>query len=137
MAELIDDIQSRYIAELRSVLPSLEAWWGELVEKLGDHAWKTWPTGYSGHPRVLAIFRKYYFEIEALNEERADAWQDKEEEIDPEELWGEDVDPDDLEFENHAEWLIFNIIDEAPDLETLVNGLCYVPIGMEPDEEPV
>jgi hypothetical protein len=137
MAETIEKIQSNYIRELQSLLPTLEAWWNQLLERDGDHAWGRWPTGYSGHPRVLSVFRRYYFEIEALNEERASSWTEDDEKVESEEFWGEEDDSDDFEFENQAEWLIINIPDEAPDLEELVNGLCFVPIGMESDEDPV
>lgn len=137
MADSIDDIQSRYIAELRTLLPALELWWNDLLDRDANLAWGRWPTGYSGHPRVLAIFRKYYFEIESLNEDRASNWEEDEEVVEGEELWGEEDDSDDLEFENQAEWLIINIPDEAPDLEEVVNGLCFLPIGMESDEDPV
>ncbi|KAF0137800.1 MAG: hypothetical protein FD152_189 [Xanthobacteraceae bacterium] len=137
MMDSIESIQSRYVSELRELLPEIETWWDAIVKRHGAAAWKRWPTGYAGHPRVLATFRKYYFQIEALNNETVENRDDTEMGPQGEALWGEDDEADDLVIEDQADWLIFSILDEAPELEDLVNGLCFVPIGMDPDEEPV
>lgn len=137
MTDSIETIQARYIAELSALLPQLEVWWERMLVAHGAAAWKRWPTGYSGHPRVLAVFRKYYFQIEALNDAAVERSNDDEPALSDEDLWGTEDDADDLAVEDHADWLIFSVLDEAPELEDLVNGLCFVPIGMQPDEEPV
>lgn len=137
MTDSIETIQARYIAELQALLPQLESWWDGLLAVHGAAAWKRWPTGYSGHPRVLAVFRKYYFQIEAHNSAALEALVDDDQSPPDEELWGEEDDEDDASVEDQADWLIFSVLDEAPELEDLVNGLCFVPIGMQPDEEPV
>lgn len=137
MTDSIETIQARYIAELSALLPQLEVWWERMLVAHGAGAWKRWPTGYSGHPRVLAVFRKYYFQIEALNDAAVERSNDDEPALSDEDLWGTEDDEDDLAVEDHADWLIFSVLDEAPELEDLVNGLCFVPIGMQPDEEPV
>lgn len=137
MTDSIETIQAHYIAELRALLPQLESWWDGLLALHGAAAWKRWPTGYAGHPRVLAVFRKYYFQIEAQNSAALEALVDDDQSPPDEELWGEEDDEDDASVEDQADWLIFSVLDEAPELEDLVNGLCFVPIGMQPDEEPV
>jgi hypothetical protein len=137
MAGNIDDIQARYISELRATAPSIRDWWADLLASEGEErAWKRWPTGLSGHPRILAIFRKYYFEIEEYNlhaQERLSSDPERTGEA----MWGEDDEDEDLEYESHAERLIHNVLDDAPDLEDVVDGICFVPVGMEPNEEPV
>ena len=66
----LDDVQTRYVAELRAIARELRAWWKRMCALKGEQTMLTrWPTGISGHPRTLAVFRKYYFEIEALNDE--------------------------------------------------------------------
>jgi hypothetical protein len=137
MTDSIETIQSRYIAEMKALLPHLEDWWSGVVAAYGDAAWKRWPTGYSGHPRVLAVFRKYYFQIEAVNNEAIERSAGDDTQTPDEALWGEEDDANDFAVEDQADWLIFSILDEAPELEDLVNGLCFVPIGMQPGEEPV
>ncbi|TIU61764.1 MAG: hypothetical protein E5W30_07665, partial [Mesorhizobium sp.] len=69
-----EEVQQAYIDELRLLQPELIAWWKNLagLDKLSDpvppEIANRWPTGYSGHPRVLAVFRKYYLEIDDLNQ---------------------------------------------------------------------
>ena len=134
MTVRIEDIQARYIRDLRALRPGLEAWWEKVISARGEEgAWKRWPTGISGHPRVLAVFRQYFLEIEELNDKKTGPPPGP----DPkgEEMWGHDDESEDIEFEVHVEWLIFNVADEAPDLEDLVNGICFVPIGEDLEGE--
>jgi hypothetical protein len=135
----LDDVQTRYVAELRAIAPELRAWWKRMCTLRGEQTMLTrWPTGIAGHPRTLAVFRKYYFEIEALNDEAilAEEDDDEDEEI-TEEMWGEEEDDEGTDIGDHAELLIYDIEDLAPDIYELVDGICYVPIGLTPDEDPV
>lgn len=134
MAE-VEAIQARYVAELRALMPQLSAWWERMIERHGEEGvWTRWPTGMAGHPRVLAIFRDAWFAIEAINDRLEDSPDPEPPE--GEALWGGDDDEDDADYFDHADWLIHSIGDEAPDLEELVEGLCYVPIGEDLEEEP-
>ncbi|TIL78060.1 MAG: hypothetical protein E5Y89_16625 [Mesorhizobium sp.] len=139
----LDDVQTRYVAELRAIAPELRAWWKHMCALRGEQTMLTrWPTGISGHPRTLAVFRKYYFEIEALNDEAIlDEEEDNEDDDDDvtEDMWGEDDDDDDegADIGDHAELLIYDIEELAPDIYELVDGICYVPVGLTPDEDPV
>lgn len=61
----IDTLCENFGKELYAEEPVLRAWWSKMVSNAENEnvIWKRWPTGISGHPRVLAIYRKYYLEI--------------------------------------------------------------------------
>lgn len=121
-----------YIKELRSMLPELQDWWEDLITKSDRRDVETrWPTGLAGHPRILAVFRKYFI----LIEEYYNLLPPDEELLEPpaEELWGNDASDEIVDRQRPAEWLIFDMRSVAPDLIELVDGLCFVPIGMVED----
>jgi hypothetical protein len=138
MADTVEEIQQAYISELRSVAPGLAAWWRQLLARSSDEesVWQRWPTGPSGHPVVLAIFRKHYFAIEALNKAaRAEPPDDTVPAV--EMMWGTDDLGEARRFLRHADWLIHDIRGVAPDVAELTDGLVFVPVGTDQDEEPV
>ena len=73
------DLFASYVEELRRAKTNAEAWWRRLVdaesEAFGNRqaALRSiearWPTGPVAHPRVIAVFRKYWLACEALNRE--------------------------------------------------------------------
>ncbi len=137
MADAIDDIQAGYIEALRSIAPSIRDWWSGLLEREGEDAvWLRWPTGPSSHPRVLAIFREYYFRIENLNRHIRSTFRDDGPD-DPESFWGREELGDAAAFERHVDRLIFDLQALAPDVADLADGICFVPVGTDQAEEPV
>jgi hypothetical protein len=133
----LDDIQNEYVAELRRVAPSLRDWWKRICLENGKEAMmKRWPTGISGHPQVLAIFRDYYFQIEQLNDETIDKENGDERPL-SEDMWGEDDLGEEADIGDQTEMLILDIADIAPDIADVVDGICFVPVGLTPDEDPV
>ncbi|RWB10038.1 MAG: hypothetical protein EOQ39_12565 [Mesorhizobium sp.] len=128
------EIRDQYVNELRNILPWLQDWWdGVQTELSPEIAWRRWPTGPAGHPRVLAVFRKYYLQIEASNnsvEETPPAQKQSEQ-------WGTDDHGEDQLSERPLDWLIFDIAAIAPDLKDLVDGLCFIPVGIDDEEEVV
>jgi hypothetical protein len=137
MDQSIDEIEANYIAEIRALAPKLHAWWDGLMTKEdGELVWRRWPTGVAGHPRMLAIFRKYYFQIEAFNQQSRDAFGEAPP-IDPEAMWGEDDLGDAATFARHVERLIFKVVKSSPDIAEFVDGICFVPVGVDQSEEPV
>ncbi|RUU31544.1 hypothetical protein EOC93_01920 [Mesorhizobium sp. M6A.T.Ce.TU.002.03.1.1] len=135
MANKIDKLQKNYIRDMRVVQPVVQHWWSGLVEKLGlDEATRRWPTGPSGHPSVIEVFRSYYFEIEELNLEAEDEFEER-----PpkpwEEMWGAEDDDEAPRVEREIDRLIYDMTEKAPDLELLVFGLVFVPIGLDQDDE--
>jgi hypothetical protein len=125
----IEEIRDSYIDELLALQPELEDWWDDLIANEGQVVWKRWPTGIAGHPRVLAIFRKHYLEIVDWN----DAQRLEGEE--PEEKWGIDSVGKSRSFEWPIEILIINVRHFAPQLQPIIDGLCFVPMAMNLEDE--
>jgi hypothetical protein len=135
--ETIEDIQSAFIRDMRILRPEMLTWWNKLMASDGETVvWRRWPTGFSGQPRVIATFRKYFFEIERHNEAMAAAFvPDREPPVHA--MWGKDDVGRAPENRRPAEWLIFDIENTAPDIYDLVEGLCLIPIGMDGEEDSV
>ncbi|MER8810099.1 hypothetical protein NKI12_24675 [Mesorhizobium australicum] len=128
------EIREQYVEELRSILPTVEAWWdGVQAELTPEIAWKRWPTGPGAHPRVLAVFRKYYLRIEAANDEVLENPSEQE----ASERWGVDDHGEEEDIQSPADWLLFDIAAVAPDLKELTDGICFIPVGLNDEEEVV
>jgi hypothetical protein len=114
----------------------LTEWWEALLETDGPEAvFRRWPTGPAGHPLVLSVFRRYYLQIEELNRRAEETFQD-----DPPPritMWGEENLGKPAPLERPVEWLIQDIPEAAPDLADLVGGICFVPVGLNQDNEAV
>lgn len=137
MADSIEEIQADYIAALRAIAPSIRQWWDTLLARDGeDRVWLRWPTGPSSHPRVLAVFREAYFRIENLNRHIRFTFPDADP-GDAEGLWGRDETGQAAVFERHVDRLIFDLQALAPDVADLVDGICFVPVGINQAEVPV
>jgi hypothetical protein len=129
------ELQAQYIAELRAIAPSIDNWWEQLNNgPRAKFAQYRWPTGPAGHPRVLAVFRKYFLLIEEQNEEISRrplaAWPEN-----PEDMWGRTSMGDAQQVENAADLLIYDIPSLAPDVQHLALGIVFVPVGMDEQEE--
>lgn len=137
-----EEIQDRYIAALRKVQPGLIAWWKEVagLDNLNDSVRpeiaNRWPTGYSGHPRVMAIFREHFFAIDDLNRQHLEALEDRPDRP-RKELWFDDAEDDEVAFRRPVDLLILGIEDKAPDIHKLVAGIVYVPVGLDQYDEAV
>ncbi|MBZ9921859.1 hypothetical protein LB579_29650 [Mesorhizobium sp. BR1-1-7] len=127
----IVDIRNRYIEELRRVLPTLQAWWDKMEADEGEVVWKRWPTGLAGHPRVLAIFRKYYLQIDDMNREQSMP------EEEPAEKWGIDSMGEEMGFLRPANVLLFDLPSFASDLTDVTEGICFLPIALNEKDEVV
>jgi hypothetical protein len=138
-----EEIQQAYIDELRLLQPQLMEWWMKLagIKKLGDpvpaEISNRWPTGYSGHPRVLAVFRNYYLEIDDLNHDALQTAEQPPAEKPPEELWGTNDNGEPIDYRRPVDLLILDIKTKAPDLHKLVAGIVYIPVGLNQFEEAV
>ena len=138
-----EEIQQAYIDELRLLQPELMEWWKKLagIERLGDpvpaEISNRWPTGYSGHPRVLAVFRNYYLEIDDLNHDALQAAEQPAPEKPSEELWGTNDNGEPIDYRRPVDLLILDIKTKAPDLHKLVAGIVYIPVGLNQFEEAV
>jgi hypothetical protein len=136
------EIQSRYLAEMRVILPDIMAWWrtnavrdpSDLTGPARNAFEARWPAGPTAHPRVLHVFRKYFLEIDQLNLENEENEADGG--VAPrEEDWGTDDVDDESDFQLPVDILVDDLPDVAPDIYALVKGMVFVPIGLSPDEE--
>ncbi|UCI07103.1 hypothetical protein [Mesorhizobium sp. B1-1-8] len=135
IAKSYQDIQERYIAALRALLPQIKTWWSDLVAtETFDTISLIWPTGISGHPRFLNVFRRFYVEIENLNRKNEHEFVEQPEKS-PEEKWGIDDIGDSPRYVGQIDLLIDDIPSKAPDLVEVVNGFVFIPIGIDQDEE--
>ncbi|BAV51227.1 hypothetical protein MesoLj113a_62540 [Mesorhizobium sp. 113-1-2] len=137
------EIQARYLAEMRTILPAVMAWWkahavrdpSELVGSVPQNDFEArWPAGPTAHPRVLHVFRKYFLEIDTLNldnESREPPSGGETKESD----WGTDGETEEVDFQLPIDLLVDDLPNVAPDVYELVRGLVFVPIGQSPDEE--
>jgi hypothetical protein len=136
MDSRLDEIQQAYIADLRAVMPDLESWWARNVEvdvrkghpsgiRIGFDL--RWPADLAGHPRVLAIFRKYFLEVEKLNAESYDKVI-SDDDSESESLWGDGSEPEAIAQVLPSDLLIHDLEDDAPDLFEVMSGLVFVPI---------
>ena len=138
-----EEIRTRYLADMRGILPGIMAWWNERAVRAPEALEgstpqndfeRRWPAGPTGHPRVLCIFRKYFLEIDTLNlenEQRQSSAGRQPTEAD----WGEDDDSD-IEFQLPIDLLVDDLPSVAPDVYPLVKGMVFIPIGAALDERP-
>jgi hypothetical protein len=94
------ELFNAYIAELRVAMAAATAWWETLIARetarLGSRAAaeqevrQRWLFGPASHPRIIAVYRKYYIACERLNDrlEAADPAGDAGEESESD--WGTD-----------------------------------------------
>jgi hypothetical protein len=142
MHESYEQLQREYIETLRSVTPAILRWWNERCpypatdpvprEAMTDFH-RRWPAGPAGHPRIIALFRKYFFAVQELNKETAA--QDDARPREETEVWGKDVEPPGRQQVLPIDLLVSDLTNAAPDLFEIMQGLVFVPIGMDPDGE--
>lgn len=138
------EVQAAYIEEVRSVMPEILAWWQGLfggADPASEEArpvHKRWPTGPAGHPRLLAIFRKYYLEIDEINDANTIAFEARgEPDIDKEELWANTVEDEIVHLEKPHDLLINDLQDIDAELYELMRGIAFVPIGLNQHKDTV
>lgn len=139
------ELQARYLLEMRGIMPEVLAWWTrravtdlrEFVEAPARNDFeRRWPAGPSAHPRVIAVFRKYFLELAALNDRIEDSGAAEPEDEDEEGDWGvEDEDPVQDLHVAASDLLIDDIEGVASDVYLLVRMLVFVPVGRSPNGE--
>ncbi len=136
------EVQARYLAEMRVILPAVISWWSanairdpaDLEASLPQNDFETrWPAGPTAHPRVLHVFRKYFLEVDTLNLENESHDSDAANAL-KESDWGGDED-EELDFRLPIDLLVDDLPDAAPDVYMLVKGMVFVPVGLSPDED--
>lgn len=145
--DLYAKLFEEYVIELEEAREDAIKWWNKVIqiegEILGDRnkaeffvRWR-WPLGPTSHPRVIAVFRKYYLAIEDINRELLE----KEEQGEftfklPEEgMWGindEMAEQDSLI--QHPRTILFERLEEAAEpLARFMDSLVFIPIGADSD----
>jgi hypothetical protein len=140
MSESYEQLRLEYIEALRAATPAIVSWWNDHCpypwtdavpkEAMTDFH-RRWPVGPAGHPRIIAVFRKYFFAVGELNERTAAqerAVPDKETEV-----WGKDVEPAKRSQVRPIDLLVNDLATVAPDLFVIMQGFVFVPVGMDPD----
>jgi hypothetical protein len=143
-----------YVQALDAARMASEAWWrrlldaeiarGGTVDQAEEAVRRRWPLGPTSHPRVLAVYRRFYFACESLNAELADAYARRTREAeergeagwgveepagantDDEDGWGEEeaqIDPPAL--------LVDALFGRRDDLGEFMGHLVFAPIGEE------
>ncbi|MEZ2353189.1 hypothetical protein [Caballeronia sp. RCC_10] len=141
MNDAYKQLQQEYIAAMRAVTPDIVAWWDarcpyrwtEPVPAAATAPFhRRWPAGPAGHPRIIGIFRQYFFAIDDLNDQHAAANASGSDGEDHD-VWGEDVPPPDIEYVRPADLLIDDLANAAPDVYEIMQGFVFVPIGSDPE----
>jgi hypothetical protein len=146
----------KYVDELGSADIATSRWWQRLLdaecargatpEEAEEHVRSRWPAGRSGHPLVLAAYRKYYIACEVLNEEVRAAYLQKMQQADASQQDGWGVEDDDPAAATEAaddwgpEWeidpprfLVEMLEGRRDDLAELMSLMVFSPVGEEND----
>jgi hypothetical protein len=143
LEQAYSSITARWVAELRDALPLIEAWWEELAAELAGRDPRLrnihWPAGPVSHPRFIAIYRKYFFEILQLNQRAMEA-ENGNDRV-GEEVWGTEAEEADLSDEGldpipPDELLLERLPRHAPDLGEYFRFFAFRPIGEDDDLNP-
>ncbi|HEY0856432.1 MAG TPA: hypothetical protein VGE16_05215 [Albitalea sp.] len=143
-----------YVAEMRQAQAAALAWWETLLireqqasgsaEVAEEALEKRWPLGAVSHPFVIAAFRKWALEVQALNDEaESDSDEDADEDDADEADWGSEdavrdepvqdlatleapVEPRDL--------LIEMLAGRADDLSEFLADFVFTPLGLDKED---
>ncbi len=149
-----------YLADMRGAMSAARAWWSELEAREGSAPAgpgrpalaDRWPFGAASHPFVIACYRKWSLECEALNDrlEASDDDDDDDEESEhDEDQWGredsegedgEDGPKDfaDLEAPVEARELLIQMLPgRADDVAEFLALFVFDPVGMDRDDRLV
>ncbi len=142
-----------YTAEMREAQAGAKAWWqtllareeiqGRTPEAASEAVEKRWPMGAVSHPGVIAVFRKWALECQAMNDEAEATEDDDENEEFDESDWGSEDDEDANELQDLAtleapveprELLIEMLPGRADDLAEFLADFVFTPLGLDKDD---
>ena len=133
-----DDLFNRYLVDLRGAREEALAWWDKLLERerslVADDVTARlrvdlrWPCGPASFPRVVAVFRQYYLECEALSVTDPDVEGDPSDES----SWGtEENDEDEGVWLEPRQLLIDNLINIDETLSQFMKFFAFIPVGRD------
>jgi hypothetical protein len=142
----------QYVDELSKAKKATTAWWRRLIsaesaqglspQQAEERVRERWPMGPTGHPRVLATYRKFFIACEQLNNAVSAEYKKKLQEEDAQEIGGWGVeDPDRAQSaESSDDWgeesiidpprfLVEMLVGRRDDLAEFMMFLVFSPIG--------
>lgn len=134
-----DDLLDRYVADLKQGRDEVLGWWENLLRAAapqGDAAAAEasvrarWPLGPVSHPRIVAIYRHYHLECEALNERLQAGTPPPSDAADA--GWGQD-EPAMEGIIEPAGLLLDSLESRDPELDKFMRRYVFPSIGRDPD----
>lgn len=128
-----DDIMRRYVIDLGAAREEVLVWWeglrsvglpgggGAHDREAAEKAVRArWPLGPVSHPRVIAVYRKYFLETEAYNDAKraGDAAHADEGFVEPGGLLLDSLEAHDHELSSFMQGFVFTSIGTDPDGNT-------------------
>lgn len=143
-----------YVVELDRAWQATAAWWERLLAREAargnspdqalEQVQRRWPLGPTGHPLVLAVYRKFYMACEALNDDVMAAYLRRQHQAEEgaNEGWGVEEptaasaadDPAGWGEESHIDppaFLVDALFGRRDDLAEFITRLVFSPIGEE------
>lgn len=132
-------IQAKWAEEVRAELPQLLEWWAATKSRLekieANLTYIRWPCGFIAHPRIIEIYRRYFFVLHELNNKVAD-YEDTTTDPLVDDGWG--TEPQDIAMAQTVPTpvppnvlLLDEMEDYAPDLTSHMRNFLYLPIGQD------
>jgi hypothetical protein len=129
-------IVSNYIADLKEAHREVMLWWSRLLAEASPEGnmeiaekevRPRWPVGPTSHPRIIAVYRKYYLEVEKINE----AWHKKRDEARQAAhgTWGTREPAEEDGIIEPRFLLIDDLDSREPELHRFINYMIFSPIG--------
>lgn len=130
-----------YVEEMRAVRARALAWWQGLIAAeetdLGNatHAVRLrWPVGPASHPEVIAVYRRYYLKIDALNEAISSAWEAQKRGAEGgEKGWILDEGEEEQKIVQPHKLLLDSLDRVDPELSKFMMAFLFSPIGIDPE----
>lgn len=138
-----DDLASDYIQELNEAKVLVMEWWDEMhqnppadidAKDVETSIKRRWPAGPCSHPRIIAIFRKYFIATEELNDRLETDQEVETGSFRDNEQWEDEAEDDTEEgFIPPRALLLEQLKSRAPDLAEFMKRFVYMPMGVDPD----
>jgi hypothetical protein len=137
-------LMDAYATELREKKALAEDWWQRLSDEFEKHPGpyklkQVWPMGPATHPWIIAVYRKYFFLCQQLNQkyERFDQAGPSHASAKEELKWGNDVEEEQGEGPIEPHVFVHEMLygGETQDLALFVERLVFVPIGIRDGRE--